>query len=275
MKTNQGRSQVVSPGVHNILFSAFFLFGKVKASAVVYIRPRLCLALLAALPFFTVEIFGEQIEKDSEWTDGPWPNKPQNKSSLLSGKMREVSSLSIKMYPQKRHEHILSGESFLEKPSLRVSSAGWENKDSAWNTKTPWDRSDHEARAFKLNNRLQPGNELLAMEEGKTFQDYKQSAKLPKSPDWSSRRSRVGQSSGGGVHLYEGRLTRVRESFWHQEENSYRDLGREKRESLTPEEVEAVLQRPLVGGADLAHGKSSAKAKEQSRSEPRLANGGN
>lgn len=236
---------------------------------------RFCLALLATLPLLKFQVFGEQIAKDGGSTDEPWPNKPQNKNSLLSGKIKEVPSLSIKMYPQKRHEHILSGESFLEKPSLRFSSVDWENKESAWNAKTPWDRSDNAARAFNSNNRLQPGIELLAIEEEGTTQDYKQTAKLPKSPDWGSRRSRLGQSSAGGVHLYEGRLTRVRESFWHQEEYSSRDLGREKRESLTPEEVEAVLQRPFLGAPDFSHGKSSAKPKEQSRSESRLANGGN
>lgn len=236
---------------------------------------RLCLILLVTPTFSQSELVAEQIEQDGESIDESWPKKSQNKNSSFFRKMKAVPSLSVKMHPQKNVSQPLSVQIPLGRPSLQGSSVGWQDKESSWNAKNPWDCSDDKAKTFKPNDRFQAENSFLAMEREKRSKNFTESARVPNSPVWSSRRSRLGQNSVGGLQFYEGRLKRVRESFWHQEENPSRDLGQGKKESLTPEEVETLLQRPSLGVPDPASGHSSEDLKEQSRSESQPAGGGN
>jgi hypothetical protein len=63
------------------------------------------------------------------------------------------------------------------------------------------------------------------------------------SPDWASRTSPKFQKQDGGLPMYEGRLTRIRETVARQEPGEGRDLGEGKKEMFNPSEVQRLLEQ--------------------------------
>jgi len=63
------------------------------------------------------------------------------------------------------------------------------------------------------------------------------------SPDWASRTSPKFQKQDGGLPMYEGRLTRIRETVARQEPSEGRDLGEGKKETFNPSEVQRLLEQ--------------------------------
>ena len=61
-------------------------------------------------------------------------------------------------------------------------------------------------------------------------------------PDWAARTSSKIQRPDGSLAMYEGRLTRVRETVARQDTEQGRDLGEGKKEMFSPSEVQKLLE---------------------------------
>lgn len=167
-----------------------------------------------------------------------WPKKPDNRLSPLSGKMKETSEISPRFYGNRKEfsaerlDHTQKQASWGQKPDWEGASArGWE--------RIRWQQADSSSFENRRSERFEPTADV---EGGRSWQLEEVARKA--APDWSSRSTRTVQKSDGSLRMYEGRLTRVREQVWREEENA-RDLGPGRQEKFRPEEVEKMLSQPV------------------------------
>ena len=170
--------------------------------------------------------------------EASWPKKPDNRLSPLSGKMKETAEISPRFYGSgnefeaPRLDQVQKQAAIGQKPAWEGGSArGWEQ--------VRWQQTDNSSFGARRSERFEPS---AAVQEQRSWQFEEVARKA--APDWSSRSTRTVQKSDGTLRMYEGRLTRVREQVWREEE-SQRDLGPGRQEKFRPEEVEKMLSQPV------------------------------
>lgn len=190
--------------------------------------------------------------------ESSWPNKPDNRLSPLSGKMKNVGEISPRYYGQGK-EFRAAGLDYLQRESSLGRRPDWEGSDGRrWEQKS-WRTQDDFRWEGEANQRFQP-QPSAEIHQAAALQ-YRELARKP-GPSWSSRSTRTAQKEDGSLKMYEGKLIRVREQVWREESGS-RDLGAGRQERFSPDEVEKILSRPV--------GEPRGAAKEQSPEASRLA----
>lgn len=173
-----------------------------------------------------------------------WPKKPEHRLSPLSGKMKSVSEITPRAYGQNKEFH--SREAAAWQKSARMDSGdrwvtaagrGWDQ--ARWNSSADWSEGE------KKHQKFQPGKDPSPV-RSLTFRDLGRES----APGWSSRSSSLGGGTDGSLRMYEGRLIRVRQQVWREDENP-RDLGPDRQEKFSPEEVERMLSQPVARGREM------------------------
>jgi len=168
-----------------------------------------------------------------------WPKKPGNQESQFSGKMTDFKQIDMKNYEK--------GKSFDgarlygdRKESRLASTPLWEQstskldgKDSSW--------SGRQASGMDGRRNDAYGDGQISSWQKKEELEMK-SVASKEGPDWISRASPKFQNHEGGVVMYEGRLTRVRETVVRDDSLGKRDLGEGRKEMFSPTEVQRLLE---------------------------------
>lgn len=178
----------------------------------------------------------EAAQRDTE--EASWPRKPDNRLSPLSGKMKEVNTVSPRLYGSGR-EFPATKLDTLQQESRLGRRPGWVAPEGAGWDQVRWQGASDTADGKKMNERFQAG---AAWEGTRRFT----AEELPRkpAPDWASRPSPREVGSDGSLRRYEGRLTRVRQQFLQEDAAKARDLGPGRQERFRPEEVEKMLSEP-------------------------------
>lgn len=172
--------------------------------------------------------------------DASWPKKPGSQVSSFSGKMTDFKQLDMKNYEK--------GKSFQgarlygdQKESKLVSTPLWEKgissysgKESSWSGKQASGMDGAKSSSFASGRESSWQNKSMGQLD---------SIVRKESPDWASRTSPKFQKQDGGLPMYEGRLTRIRETVARQEPSEGRDLGEGKKETFNPSEVQRLLEQ--------------------------------
>lgn len=218
----------------------------------------------------TAGAFSSQAEEESSarrldqarqgMADAGWPRKPDDRLSPLSGKMKDSREISVRFYGKEKEFRGQSAEGWLKEASLGrkanwegVSGRKWE--EARWGQDRDWASDKGESERFQTQKDL-------ALEQTLKMREMEREA----AQGWSSRAARMGGGREGSLRLYEGKLTRVREQVWREDQRA-RDLGADRQEKFRPEEVEKILSQPV--------GESAPRAREQSPSASPLAAAGN
>jgi len=170
--------------------------------------------------------------------EGSWPKKPDNRLSPLSGKMKNTPEISPRFYGSER-EIAKSQTSFLEKESTVAQKPFWSSPESQSQTQKLWAKPGESRESSSRNEAFSPRADLISP----SVQTHQEIARKS-SPGWISRPARKVQRVDGSLQLYEGRLTRVRETVLD-DQASPRDLGPGRQEKFSPQEVEQILSRPV------------------------------
>ena len=187
-----------------------------------------------------------------------WPRKPDNRLSPLSGKMKENREISVRYYGQEKEFPTKPAGGWMKDARLGQQPR-WEGSSGRRWEEARWEQSRDWASGQSQNEKFQPSRELAKEQTLK----YREMEREP-AVDWSSRSARLGAGREGGLRMYEGRLTRVREQVWRDDDNA-RDLGPGRQEKFSPQEVEKMLAQP-VGEAGRA-----ARAQPRAASPPAAA----
>ena len=169
-----------------------------------------------------------------------WPKKPGNQESQFSGKMADFKQIDMKNYEK--------GKSFQgarlygdQKESKLASTPLWEKgissysgKESSWSGKQASGMDGAKSSSFASGRESSWQNKSMGQLD---------SIARKESPDWASRTSPKFQKQDGGLPMYEGRLTRIRETVARQEPGEGRDLGEGKKETFNPSEVQRLLEQ--------------------------------
>jgi len=172
--------------------------------------------------------------------DASWPKKPGSQVSSFSGKMTDFKQLDMKNYEK--------GKSFQgarlygdQKESKLAATPLWEKgissysgKESSWSGKQASGMDGAKSSSFANGRESSWQNKSMGQLD---------SIARKESPDWSSRTSPKFQKQDGGLPMYEGRLTRIRETVARQEPGEGRDLGEGKKETFNPSEVQRLLEQ--------------------------------
>lgn len=173
--------------------------------------------------------------------ESSWPKKPGNEISSFSGKMTDFKQIDLRSYErgksfqssrlyEDRKESSLSGTPLW----ARATSSSYQGRESTWSGKesSSWDGISHRDYDAHHESSFQKKD---GVEMGKTIE--KRDA-----PDWISRTSPKFQGKEGSLAMYEGRLTRVRETIVKEDSQEKRDLGAGKKEMFDPGEVQKILE---------------------------------
>ena len=188
--------------------------------------------------------------------EGSWPRKPDNRLSPLSGKMKEISKISTRYYGQEKEFRSKPAEGWQQEARIG-QKPNWEVAEGHNWGEARWDQSGEALATGTKNEKFHPNGEFASQPSLKFREVERESA-----AGWSSRSARTGGGRDGSLKMYEGRLTRVREQVW-QEEQAPRDLGPGRQEKFSPTEVEKMLSRPV--------GEWRGAAREQSPAASPLA----
>lgn len=169
--------------------------------------------------------------------EASWPRKPDNRMSPLSGKMKDIAEISPKFYGQDKEFRGKEAGEWQKEANLGArknwespAGKGWE--EARWNQGRNWAGADRADEKFRFSQEIASEKTTI----------YRELEKEP-AADWSSRSASLGARADGSLRMYEGRLVRVREQVWR-EEQSARDLGPGRQEKFSPEEVEKMLSQP-------------------------------
>jgi len=168
-----------------------------------------------------------------------WPKKPGNQVSPFAGKMTDFKQMDMKNYEKgksfdgarvygDRKESALASTPLWEQRTSRL-----EGKDSSW---TGRQASGMDAR----RNQQYADGQTSSWQKKEEFE--KRSVASKDGPDWISRASPKFQNRESGVVMYEGRLTRVRETARNDDSLGKRDLGEGRKEMFSPNEVQRLLE---------------------------------
>jgi hypothetical protein len=203
------------------------------------------LVLFLILGVLLGNVFGETsagnlADAQQGLADSSWPKKPGSQVSSFSGKITDFKQLDMKNYEK--------GKSFQgarlygdEKESKLVSTPLWEKgissysgKESSWSGKQASGMDGAKSSSFANGRESSWQNKSMGQLD---------SIPRKESPDWASRTSPKFQKQDGGLPVYEGRLTRIRETVARQEPGEGRDLGEGKKEMFNPNEVQRLLEQ--------------------------------
>ena len=203
------------------------------------------LVLFLILGVLLGNVFGETsagnlADAQQGLADSSWPKKPGSQVSSFSGKMTDFKQLDMKNYEK--------GKSFQgarlygdQKESKLVSTLLWEKgissysgKESSWSGKQASGMDGAKSSSFANGRESSWQNKSMGQLD---------SIACKESPDWASRTSPKFQKQDGGLPMYEGRLTRIREKVARQEPGEGRDLGEGKKETFNPSEVQRILEQ--------------------------------
>ena len=167
-----------------------------------------------------------------------WPKKPGNQVSPFAGKMTDFKQMDMKNYEK--------GKSFDgarvygdRKESTLASTPLWEQRSSRMGGKeSSW--SGRQTSGMDARRNQEYGDGQISSWQKKEELEMKSVASKD-GPDWISRESSKFQSREGGVVMYEGRLTRVRETA-KDDSSGNRDLGEGRKEMFSPNEVQRLLE---------------------------------
>ena len=185
-----------------------------------------------------------------------WPKKPDNRLSPLSGKMKEISKISMRYYGQEKEFRAKPAERWQQEARIG-QKPDWEAAEGQNWREARWDQGGGVLATAAKNEKFQPGAEFASQPTMK-FREVEQESMT----GWSSRLARTAGGRDGSLKMYEGRLTRVREQVWH-EEQAPRHLGPGRQEKFSPTEVEKMLSQPV--------GELRGAAREQSPAASPLA----
>jgi hypothetical protein len=168
-----------------------------------------------------------------------WPKKPGSQVSQFSGKMTDFKQIDMKNYQK--------GKSFDgtrlygdQKESSLASTPLWEQRTSKLEGKDSSWAGRQASGMSAMRNETYGGGQTSSWQRKEEFE--KKSVANKDEPDWISRKSPKFQSREGGVIMYEGRLTRVRENFVKDDSLGKRDLGKGRKEMFSPHEVQRLLE---------------------------------
>ena len=203
------------------------------------------LVLFLILGVLLGNVFGETstgnlADAQQGLADSSWPKKPGSQVSSFSGKMTDFKQLDMKNYEK--------GKSFQgarlygdQKESKLASTPLWEKgissysgKESSWSGKQASGMDGAKSSSFANGRESSWQNKSMGQLD---------SIARKESPDWASRTSPKFQKQDGGLPMYEGRLTRIRETVARQEPGEGRDLGEGKKETFNPSEVQRLLEQ--------------------------------
>jgi hypothetical protein len=168
-----------------------------------------------------------------------WPKKPGNQVSPFAGKMTDFKQMDMKNYEK--------GKSFDgarvygdRKESTLASTPLWEQKTSRLEGKdSSWTGRQVSGMDARRNQEFGDG-QISSWQKKEEFEARSVASK--DGPDWISRASPKFQNREGGVVMYEGRLTRVRETVVRDDSLDKRDLGKGRKEMFSPNEVQRLLE---------------------------------
>jgi hypothetical protein len=184
-----------------------------------------------------------------------WPKKPGSQVSPFAGKMTDFKQIDMKNYEK--------GKSFDgarlygdRKESSLASTPLWEQKSSRMEAKeSSWSGRPASGMDARRNQAFGDG-QMSSLQKKEELEMRSVASK--DGPDWISRASPKFQSHEGGVVMYEGRLTRVRETVVRDDSLGKRDLGVGRKEMFSPNEVQRLLE--AKGRTTDPHQPSPAKA---------------
>lgn len=183
---------------------------------------------------------GENLSRAQEGIgEQSWPKKPGTQVSQFSGKMTDFKQIDMKNYEK--------GKSFDRarvygdrKESNLASTPLWEQSTSKLDGKnSSWSGRQASGMDTRRNDAYGDG-QISSWQKREEFQ--KRSVASKDGPDWISRASPKFQNYEGGVVMYEGRLTRVRENVVRDDSLGKRDLGEGRKEMFSPNEVQRLLE---------------------------------
>ena len=198
------------------------------------------LFLLGIVPMGWAQGSAENLARAEEGMgEQSWPKKPGNQVSPFAGKMTDFKQIDMKNYEK--------GKSFDgarlygdRKESSLASTPLWEQrtsklggKDSSW--------SGRQASGMDARRNQEFGDGQISSWQKKDELEMRSVASKD-GPDWISRASPKFQNHEGGVVMYEGRLTRVRETVVRDDSLGKRDLGEGRKEMFSPSEVQKLLE---------------------------------
>jgi len=168
-----------------------------------------------------------------------WPKKPGNQISPFAGKMTDFKQIDMKNYEKgksfdgarvygDRKESSLASAPLWEQRSSKL-----EGKDSSWSGRQASGMDARRSEAYG-------DGQISSWQKKEDFETKSVASK--DGPDWISRASPKFQNHEGGVVMYEGRLTRVRESVVRDDSLGKRDLGGGRKEMFSPNEVQSLLE---------------------------------
>jgi hypothetical protein len=168
-----------------------------------------------------------------------WPKKPGNQVSSLAGKMTDFKQIDMKNYERgksfdgARVYEDRKESSLASTPLWEQRSSSLEGKDSSW--------SGRQASGLDARRNQKYGDGQISSWQKKEELEMRSVASKD-GPDWISRTSPKFHTHEGGVVMYEGRLTRVRESVVRDDSLGKRDLGAGRKEMFSPNEVQRLLE---------------------------------
>ena len=168
-----------------------------------------------------------------------WPKIPGNQASAFSGKMITHKQIDMRSYEKGK---AFSGARLYEdrKESALASTPLWEQGTSKYDgQKSSWSGRKMSGMDGKTHQDFGAGNES-AWQKKQELEMKNVSNKA--NPDWAARTSSKFQRSDGSLVMYEGRLTRVRETVAREDTRTGRDLGEGKKEMFSPNEVQKLLE---------------------------------
>jgi len=178
-------------------------------------------------------------EAQAGMADQSWPKKPGNQASAFSGKMITHKQIDMRSYEKGK---AFTGARLYEdrKESALASTPLWEQGTSKYDgQESSWSGRKISGLDGKTHQDFGAGNES-AWQKKQELEMKNVSNKA--SPDWAARTSSKFQRSDGSLVMYEGRLTRVRETVARQDTEQGRDLGEGKKEMFSPSEVQKLLE---------------------------------
>ena len=169
--------------------------------------------------------------------DASWPKKPGTQLSSLSGKMKDYRQIAPKDYVKGKN---LEASRLFEdkKASGLVGTPLWAKTDSSLQGKNA--ACNEKILSSWDHNRNAPFDPAVRQTGENRIQEKKELSQ-PGVLDWSSRPSHAFHTKSGSLHMYEGRLTHVKEEILQDEAHSGRDLGG-RAEKFTPAEVQKMLK---------------------------------
>jgi hypothetical protein len=214
------------------------------------------LFLLGIVPMGWAQGSAENLARAQEGMgEQSWPKKPGNQDSRFSGKMTDFKQIDMKNYQK--------GKSFDgarvygdRKESTIASTPLWEQKSSKMGEKESSWSGRQTSRMDARRNQEYGDGQISSWQKKEELE--KRSVASKDGPDWISRASPKFQNPEGGVVMYEGRLTRVRESVVRDDSLGKRDLGQDRKEMFSPNEVQRLLE--AMGRTTDPHQPSPAKA---------------